>query len=91
MSAMIVSAKEEKGEQRCWKRKDRSFQLCHQDHSATSSFAAGIPAAGKPITNSKSGSEILRRIFKFATSIHIRYIREHFSFLSNMAPIHACI
>ncbi len=71
---------------------DRSFQLCHQDHSATSSFSAGIPAAvEKPITNSKSGAEILRRIFKFATSIHIRYIREHFSFLLTMALVHACI
>jgi tRNA (cytidine/uridine-2'-O-)-methyltransferase len=34
----------------------------------------------RPITHNLNGEEILRRIFKFATSIHIRYIRVHLSF-----------
>ena len=50
-----------------------------------------ITAVDKPITNNKNETENLRCIFKFATSIHILYIRGHFSFPLPMALINACI
>jgi len=89
---MIVSTKEEEKVRRRWEKNTCLPGKVFENTFQRGLFSqADVPQWTTPLPNNKSGGKNLRRIFKFATSIHILYIREHFYSFLIMAFLHVAL